>query len=179
MTEADLARPDSADDETVLALRAKLLDVEAEKASFEAEVTRLTLDLEMAGASDAASATGQSDARVADLEADLTAARSDRDAALARAETLAREMKELEAAQDDQRKLEQAEISDLRQSLSGLAAEVTHIVQTLEGANSPVNEILADVNGYGSGANGASGEVISLADRIKALRDRAVSVSAP
>lgn len=183
MTESDLARPDSADDETVLALRAKLLDVEAEKAAFEAEVTRLTLDLEMAGASSTLPAVGQGDERIRDMEVDLKAAQTDRDAALARAETLAREMKELEAAQEDQRKLEQAEISGLRQSLSGLAAEVTHIVRTLEGADSPVNEILAGANGHGGGAigfsGGVAGEVVSLADRIKALRDRAASASAP
>lgn len=181
MTDSDLARPDAADDETLLALRAKLLDVEAEKAAFEAEVTRLTLDLEMAGVSGAEPAIEKTDDRMRDMEANLVAAQSDRDAALAKADTLAREMQELETAQENQKKLEQAEISDLRQSLSGLAAEVTHIVQTLEGEDSPVNDILAGANGHGS-ANGASGgvagQVMSLADRIKALRDRAASASA-
>lgn len=178
--DAELSSPGAGDDDTVIALRSKLLDVEAEKAAFESEVTRLTLDLEMAHSLDGPGNTGPDPeiekvrGNLRTAEEALITAQSDRDQALAKADMLDQELKKLEALQGSQSKIEQAEVSILRDSLSDLAADVTHMVMTLEGEASPVNEILASSNGK-TAANGTSSDIISLADRIKTLRDRATS----
>lgn len=178
--DAELSSPGVGDDDTVIALRSKLLDVEAEKAAFESEVTRLTLDLEMAHSLDGPANIGP-DPEIEEVrghlrtaEEALITAQSDRDQAIAKADKLDQELKKLEALQESQSKIEQAEVSVLRDSLSDLAADVTHMVMTLEGDASPVNEILASSNGK-TAANGTSSDIISLADRIKTLRDRATS----
>ena len=170
--DAELSSPGVGDDDTVIALRSKLLDVEAEKAAFESEVTRLTLDLEMAHSLDGPANIGP-DPEIEEVrghlrtaEEALITAQSDRDQAIAKADKLDQELKKLEALQESQRKIEQAEVSVLRDSLSDLAADVTHMVMTLEGDASPVNEILASSNGK-TAANGTSSDIISLADRIK------------
>ena len=172
MNDPELAEPGDADSETVAALRARLLEAEAEKAGFEAEVTRLTFDLEMAVAQSAASLgpadAGRDESERRKLEEDKAAAEAERDQALARADELRRDYDELLARQETERKAEQAEIAHLRESLSDLAADVTHIVMTLEGEDSPVDKILSATNGL----DGAPGQVISLADRIKTLRAR-------
>jgi len=184
MEEVDLARSGSNDDEATAALRTRLLDVETEKAAFEAEVTRLTLDLEMANSKGIGSAAGPAPdqegltEQLRDMEHRLEEAQSDRDRALAQSEELSRELKNRDSLSESQRKIEQAEITLLRESLSDLAAEVTNIVMTLEGEDSPVNGILSASNGHANAddfSGSQSGAIISLADRIKTLRERAAS----
>lgn len=152
------------------AAKAKLRALEADRARFQAEVARLTLELEQARATPAAAKGKTASKQVKRLNSDLAAARDERDQALARAAALQEQLEAAQALQTSQEKIEQAEITLLRESLSELAADVTNLVMTLEGEDSPIKQIIADANGRDDG----SGEMISLADRIKSLRERSL-----
>ncbi len=156
------------------ALRAQLLEIEAEKASFEAEVTRLTLALETARAT----AGSQNDDGMADrlreTEQDLAATRAERDEALSRVRVLDADLQNMKALEGASQKIEQAEITLLRDSLSDLAADVTRMIMTMEGKGSPIDDILAKSNG----ADRPDAAVMSLAERIKSLQERSASSDA-
>lgn len=150
------------------ALRAQLLEIEAEKASFEAEVTRLTLALETARAAAPAESDDGAADRLREAEQDLAATRAERDEALSRARVLDADLQNMKALEGASQKIEQAEITLLRDSLSDLAADVTRMIMTMEGKGSPIDDLLAKSNG----AERPDAAVMSLAERIKTLQER-------
>ncbi|MEM8811676.1 MAG: hypothetical protein AAGF59_03590 [Pseudomonadota bacterium] len=148
------------------------LEREAEKAAFDAEVTRLTMALEAAKAETetrlAAAAATETDARRA-LENSLTKAEEERDAARTEAADLKRELESARATTSSSGS--NGDYDQLRDSLSNLAADVTHMVRALEGEGSTIDDILTKANGSGAAASVDGG---SLAERIQSLRERAI-----
>src|SRR6185437_5845984 len=61
----------------------------------------------------------------------------------------------------------------LRERINDIAAEVARLTMALEGANSPIEAILAADAPAGAGANGGDTQGGNLADRIRALQNRA------
>ncbi|MEM1048630.1 MAG: hypothetical protein AAGL24_20925 [Pseudomonadota bacterium] len=156
------------------ALRAQLLEIEAEKASFEAEVTRLTLALETARATAVPTGDDGATDRLREAEQDLAAVRAERDEALSRVRVLDADLQNMKALEGASQKIEQAEITLLRDSLSDLAADVTRMIMTMEGKGSTIDDLLAKSNG----ADRPDAAVMSLAERIKSLQERSASSDA-
>jgi chromosome segregation ATPase len=61
----------------------------------------------------------------------------------------------------------------LRERINDIAAEVARLTMALEGADSPIEAILAADAPGSAGANGGDGQGGNLADRIRALQNRA------
>jgi hypothetical protein len=77
---------------------------------------------------------------------------------------------------------ERVENALLRERINDVSAEVAHLTSTLEGPQSPIKAILAASQsgagataGFGGDAAPAANGTISLADRIRALQNRASS----
>jgi hypothetical protein len=68
---------------------------------------------------------------------------------------------------------ERAEDALLRECINDIAAEVARLTMALEGANSPIETILAADAPPAAGANGGESRGRNLADRIRALQNRA------
>ena len=85
---------------------------------------------------------------------------------------------------DAARASERAETALLRQHITEIAAEVARLTMTLEGPGSPIETILASestrgrANGAHAGTNEGDQAGGSLADRIRALQNKAARLSA-
>ncbi|MEZ5812967.1 MAG: hypothetical protein R3D45_16275 [Rhizobiaceae bacterium] len=66
---------------------------------------------------------------------------------------------------------EQRENAELRTQINHLAAELVNLTALLDGPNSEISRIIRD----GKGANGSNGRAASIADRVRALREAALS----
>jgi len=141
-----LAAPPSQDREL------KLLDLQAENTRLEAEIAALT-EQSGSAATPAKSADDGASAKQDRLET--------RVAALVRENKALRKKLAAPGAKDD------AASRQLREQMQALAAEVVHMTASVEGATSPINAALEKPEGD----TAQSASPLSLADRIRALRE--------
>ncbi|MCO5162730.1 MAG: hypothetical protein M9939_16470 [Mesorhizobium sp.] len=153
-------------------LDSKLTQAQADRVKLEAEVAELQLQL----------ATLLSGGTGSDADKAVASLQKDRDRQAERLATLVRENKKLRADLDA---IERAKAGDweverrdsalLREQINDLAAEMVHLTAMIDGANSPIPQILAAAQ-EGSGEGGD--QIVSLADRVKALQKAASAKSA-
>ncbi|WP_210255218.1 hypothetical protein [Ancylobacter pratisalsi] len=155
-------------------LEQRTLAAEARRDAVEAEATRATAEARSAQQSAEASARQANDAaemvraEKAMLEGALAKAREDRAELQRRLDTL---IPTAMAAPD-----EPGETARLRERISDIAAEVAHLTAALEGPGSPINALLSATPADKKGKKNGS---VSLADRIRALQDKAGETPAP
>lgn len=128
----------------------RLIDLQAENMRLEAEIAELTERI--AARFGNAQADSTPPAKVNRLES--------RVATLIRENRALRERLSAPGSKDD------VATRDLREQMQALAAEVVHLTISIEGADSPANAALAK----GEARPAATGAPLSLADRIRALR---------
>lgn len=85
---------------------------------------------------------------------------------------LRKDIKAQERARSDDWEDQKRQSALLREQINDLAAEVVKMTVALEGPQSPIHSILAGTPERGS-ANGVPAQVISLADRVRALQQAA------
>ena len=85
---------------------------------------------------------------------------------------LRRDLKAQERARSEDWDDQKRQSALLREQINDLAAEVVRMTAALEGPQSPIHSILAGASERGA-ANGVPAQVISLADRVRALQQAA------
>lgn len=155
-------------------LEQRTLAAEARRDGVEAEAARVTTQAlaaqraAEAAARQAADTTEMVRAEKAMLEGALGKARDDRAELQLRLDTL---LPTAAAAPE-----EPGDTAQLRERISDIAAEVAHLTARLEGPGSPINALLSAAP---AGKKGKKTGGVSLADRIRALQDKADEPAAP
>ncbi len=155
-------------------LNAALTETQEAKVKLEAEVAELTLQM----------STLLSGATGGDVEKAMAKLTEDRKRLEERLTALLRENKKLRYDLDGLERTkaedwdeERRENALLREQINDLAAEVVNLTMMLDGPNSPIRAALAQPGGEGA-ANAATGAIISLADRVRALQKAAAAPAA-
>jgi chromosome segregation ATPase len=160
-----------AESNTEAELNAALTEAQEAKVKLEAEVADLTLQM----------STLLSGATGGDVEKAMAKLNEDRKRLEERLTALVRENKKLRYDVDGLERTkaedwdeERRENALLREQINDLAAEVVNLTMMLDGPNSPIRTALAQ-NGGESAASAATGAIISLADRVRALQKAAAA----
>jgi chromosome segregation ATPase len=160
-----------AEGNTEAELNAALTEAQEAKVKLEAEVADLTLQMSTL----LSSATG------GDVEKAMAKLNEDRKRLEERLTALVRENKKLRYDVDGLERTkaedwdeERRENALLREQINDLAAEVVNLTMMLDGPNSPIRTALSQ-NGAESAASAATGAIISLADRVRALQKAAAA----
>ena len=142
-------------------LEASLTESHAERVKLEAEVAELTLQMSKL----VPGAGGEARKSVARLEHEKARLEE-------RLTRLLRENRKLREKQTPAQGDEEVRQGDaiLRDQIGNLAAEVVRMAEVLDGPDSPVRKIIDDGDGS---AEGSTGKIASLADRVRALRKSA------
>ncbi|WP_321333586.1 hypothetical protein [Breoghania sp.] len=152
-------KPRTSADAALKKMEAMILDLESQKVESQAEITRLSLQMEALQGS-----SGDNlEAVLASLEAENNA--------------LAEELNRLSAEHDHLRSRfdavnagEEEETRLLRNHITSLAAEIVALTAAIEGEGSPTDAILDGESDRSLNGKGRTGAEESLADRIRTLR---------
>ncbi len=145
-----------------------------DKVKLEAQVADLTLQM----------SNLLNGAKGGDIEAAMAKLTSDRRRIEERLQIAQRENQKLKAelaayerSKAEEWNDERQETALLREQMNDLAAEVINITAMLEGEDSPIRKALERPNPLPTGDGETSTEIVSLADRVRALQQKAASAS--
>ncbi|WP_321344957.1 hypothetical protein [Breoghania sp.] len=158
-------KPRTSADAALKKMEAMILDLEGQKVESQAEITRLSLQLEALQG-----ATGDNvEGVLASLEAENNALAEELNRLSSEHDHLRTRFEKVSMSEDEETRL-------LRNHITSLAAEIVALTAAIEGEGSPTDAIL---NGETPQSLAAKGEDPSLADRIRTLRKRMREEKAP